>query len=157
MYIIYVDESGDTGLVNSPSDYFILSGLIVYELRWQATLQQLIDFRKRMRSLYGLKMDDELHASAMIHKPGQLDRIPKYERLAILRNFASEIAQLEDCNIISIVVDKRNKALDYDVFERAWNALINRFETTIRNRNFPGPKNPDDKVYFFQTRRIIKS
>lgn len=146
---MYVDESGDTGLIRSPSDYFILSGLVIHELRWQATLQQLIGFRKRMRALYGLKMDAELHASNMIHKPGQLSRIPKYDRLAIIRNFASEIGQLEDCNIINIVVDKRNKALDYDVFEKAWNALINRFENTIRSRNFPGPKNPDDKGLLF--------
>ena len=143
---MYVDESGDTGLKNSPTDYFVLSGLVVHELKWQATLQQLINFRRRMRVTYGLKMDEELHATQLIQSPGRLARIPKYNRLAIIRNFASEIGQLEDCNIINIVVDKTNKdPLTYDVFQAAWNALINRFENTMRFRNFPGPQNADDK------------
>lgn len=149
---MYVDESGDVGLRNSPSDYFVLTGLVVHELKWDSTLQQLIAFRKRMRTQYGLKMDEEIHATDFIHKPGKLSRIAKHDRLAIIRNFASEISQLEDCNLINVVVDKTNKDPDTDVFELAWNALINRFERTIRGRNFPGPKNADDKGLIFPDR-----
>jgi len=42
MFLMYVDESGDTGLTNSPVDYFVLSGLIIHELRWR-TLQEPIN------------------------------------------------------------------------------------------------------------------
>ena len=35
MYLMYVDESGDVGMVNSPSRYFVLVGLVLHELRWQ--------------------------------------------------------------------------------------------------------------------------
>lgn len=142
---MYVDESGDTGLSNSPTQYFVLSGLVVHELKWQASLQQLINFRRRMRAIYGFKMDDEFHASELIRKPGRHANIDKHKRLAMIRNFASEIGQLHDCSIINVVVDKNNKAVDYDVFESAWKALITRFENTIRHGNFPKPHDADNK------------
>ena len=61
MYLMYVDESGDTGLVNSPTRYFCLSGIVVHELRWQTTLAQLVIFRRRMRDIFGLLMREEIH------------------------------------------------------------------------------------------------
>lgn len=42
MYLMYVDESGDIGLVNSPTHYFVLVGLVLHELRWQQTHQSLM-------------------------------------------------------------------------------------------------------------------
>ena len=47
MYLLYVDESGDIGLDNSPTNYFCLSGLVVHELRWDATLAAVVSFFSR--------------------------------------------------------------------------------------------------------------
>lgn len=52
MYLIYEDESGDSGTLNSPSRYFVLSGLVVHELRWLATLDAIVDFE----DTYGIGM-----------------------------------------------------------------------------------------------------
>lgn len=144
MYLMYVDESGDGGLRNSPTRYFVLTGLILHELRWRQYLDQLIDFRRRMRQQYGLRLREELHASAMINRPGSLVRIKRYDRLAIIRAFADELASMSDLNIINVVVDKQGKAANYDAFGSAWKALIQRFENTISSRNFTGPANSDD-------------
>ena len=46
---MYVDESGDCGLTNSPTRYFVLTRLVVHELRWRQCLDQFADFRRRMR------------------------------------------------------------------------------------------------------------
>ena len=62
MFLMYVDESGDTGMVNSPTRHFVLSGLVVHELRWQGCLDQITEFRRNMRVKYNLKMRDEIHA-----------------------------------------------------------------------------------------------
>ena len=35
MFLMYVDESGDCGLQNSPTRYLVLTGLVIHELRWQ--------------------------------------------------------------------------------------------------------------------------
>lgn len=33
MYLMYVDESGDSGLLGSPTRYFVVSGIVLHELR----------------------------------------------------------------------------------------------------------------------------
>jgi hypothetical protein len=113
MYLMYVDESGDCGLPaeGSPSSHFCLSGLVVHELRWRDTMTQLLGFRHWLKRRYKVYLDDELHAADMINKPStiaaSLQRLAKYERLAIIRHFADEIAALSDVSLINVVVDKR--------------------------------------------------
>lgn len=145
MYLMYVDESGDTGIQNSPTRHFALSSLIVHELRWQAALDQLIAFRQRMRDLFGLKMREEIHASGMINKPGELVRINRNDRLTVLRAFLDEITRLPDVSVINVIMDKHPTHTSDEVFDRSWQVLIQRFENTLTHRNFPGPANPDDR------------
>lgn len=149
MYLMYVDESGDCGLVNSPTRYFVLTAMVVHELRWQACLEQLIEFRRRLKARFALRLRDEIHAAHFISHPGELIRIPRNERLTIIRMFARELAALPSVNIINITVDKSGKAPGYDVFEMAWRTLIQRFENTITHRNFRGPANADERGMIF--------
>src|SRR6266545_3702876 len=149
MYLMYVDESGDTGVINSPTRHFALSSLIVHELRWASALQQLIEFRRRMRVKFGLRMMEEIHAAGMINKPGPLVRINRNDRLTILRALLDEITHLPDVNAINIVVDKRPTDTSNVIFDRAWRTLIQRFENTLAHHNFPGPANPDERGLIF--------
>lgn len=152
MFLIYVDESGDSGLVNSPTRYFVLTGLVIHELRWQRYFDQLIDFRRRIRAKFGLRLNQEIHAAHFITRPGTLVSIKRNDRLTILREFADELASMTDLNIINIVIDKQGKLPGYDVFEMAWKVLIQRFENTMAYRNFPGPANPDERGMLFPDR-----
>lgn len=146
MFLMYVDESGDPGLINSPTRYFVLTGLVMHELRWHEYLNRLIDFRQRMRTTYGLKLREEFHSSHLISSPGVLaQRIRRNDRLSMIRNYADELAQMTDLNIINIVVDKSTKPAGYDVVESAWTTLLQRFENTISHRNFVGPQNSDER------------
>ncbi len=144
MYLLYVDESGDTGLTGSPTNYFALSGFVVHELRWHATLESIMQFRRDLRRRYGLKLREEIHSAEMLHKPGKLSRIAKSLRLRLLRDILDFQANLPDVNIINVIVNKTNKPPDYDVFETAWETMIQRFHNTLSYRNFPGPQNPQD-------------
>jgi len=145
MYLMHTDESGDSGIVNSPTRYFVLSGIVLHELRWNEYLSRLIEFRKRMRNAFGLLLREEIHSARMINRPGELVRIKRNDRLTIIRNFIDEIATMQDLSIINVVIDKKGKAADYDVLENAWKILLQRFSNTISHRNFPGPANPDDR------------
>ncbi len=145
MYLMYVDESGDPGLSGSPVQYFILSGMVIHELRWSTYFEQLVNFRRRMKATYGLRLSDEIHAYEMINRPGDLVSIKRYNRLAILRHYADELAAMADLNIINVVIDKTGKLADYDVFGMAWKVLFQRFENTMSHRNFRGPANPDER------------
>lgn len=141
---MYVDESGDVGLVNSPTRYFILTGLVIHETAWEGCLEQLIAFRQRIRAQFGLRLREEIHATAFLQRPGPLKRIPRNDRLAILRALLDELASMPDLNLINVVVDKQGKPSGYDVFEMAWKAIIQRFENTMANRNFSGPTFKND-------------
>jgi hypothetical protein len=140
---MYVDESGDVGLQNSPTNYFVLSAIVVHELRWKETLQNLVNFRRMLRDTKGLKLRDEIHCTEMINKPGDLVRIKRNDRLDIIKKCIDWLNSQPELNIFSVVVNKQNRT--DDIFELAWNALTMRFENTIRQNNFSGPRNPDDR------------
>lgn len=142
---MYVDESGDPGLVGSPTRYFSLTGLVIHELRWNEYLDRLIDFRRRMRNQFGLLMREEIHAAHFINRPGKLVRIKRNDRLSIIRMLINELAAMQDISIINVVVDKEGKDQEYDVLIKAWEALIQRFSNTLSHRNFNGPANPDER------------
>jgi hypothetical protein len=145
MFLMFADESGDPGLVNSPSSFFALTGLVVHELRWKTCLNRILDFRRKLRNDVGLKLREEIHARELISQPGPLARIPKHLRLKIIRDFTDELASMQELNVISVLVDKANKPPGYDVFENAWKALIQRFENTMNHGNFSGPQNADER------------
>jgi hypothetical protein len=149
MYLMYVDESGDCGLAGSPTRYFILTGVVVHELRWRACLEEFLAFRKHMRDKHGLRMRDEIHAAAFITRPGQLLYLKRHVRLAILREFADQIGRMDGVNIINVVIDKAGKRPAYNVFEMAWKVLLQRFENTLSRHNFTGPQNPDERGMIF--------
>lgn len=144
MHLMYVDESGDSGMVGSPTQYFVLTGLVIHELRWKQALDELIDFRRRVKDKYGLHLREEIHASEFICRSGRFERIPKHERLAIVRLHANQLSTMTYMNVINVVVRKVGKPSNYDVFGLAWTALIQRFSNTLEYNNFPGPRNPDD-------------
>lgn len=145
MYIMYVDESGDTGLVNSPTRYFGLSGVVVHESQWRLFINQLIAHRRVLKQAYGLPIRGEIHASVFVNKSAF--GLKRHVRLAILRNTLDELAKMPFISITNVIVDKANKAPDYDVFEHAWLTLFQRFENTLQYGNFPQGRRTDCGLY----------
>jgi hypothetical protein len=138
---MYIDESGDTGLVNSPTAYFALSGIVVHEYQWRTFLDHLIHLKKQLRKVHGLPVRAEIHAAPFIS--GQVHGLQKHVRLAILRDVLDDLATLPYISITNVVVDKSSKQQGYDVFGYAWRYLFQRFENTLRYGNFPGGHQQD--------------
>lgn len=134
---MYVDESGDSGLVNSPTSHFALSGMVIHESRWRDFANAISAFRKTLRSVYALPVRTEIHASQFI-KSAPVPLMRRHIRLAILRNFIDEIAKMNFISITNVIVSKAGKPPNYDVFTNAWQALFQRFENTLSYGNFPG-------------------
>lgn len=141
MYLMYVDESGDPGMGNSPTTHFALSGLVVHESRWRDLLSILVTFKKTMRTVHGLRVRQEIHASEFINS--RAFDAPRHVRLAILRNTIDEIAKIDFVSITNVVVSKVGKPATYDVFQQAWLTLFQRFENTLKYGNFPGGHSAD--------------
>jgi hypothetical protein len=49
-----------------------------------------------------------------------------------------ELAKMNFISITNVVVDKKGKPPNYDVFAAAWRTLFQRFENTLIHGNFPG-------------------
>ena len=147
MYLMYVDESGDTGLSCASTNYFALSGIVVHESDWRNFIDDLLKFRQTLRSVYGLPIRSEIHASEFIsRRVRSLPRgvqISRPMRLAMLRNSLDELAKLPYISITNVIVDKTTKPQGYDVFENAWKYLFQRFENTLTHGNFPGGHQQD--------------
>jgi hypothetical protein len=137
LYIMYVDESGDTGTENSPTRYFTLSGLTVHESRWRDLLNQLVAFRRTMKAVHGLPLRTEIHASHYIRSP-PVEGMAKHVRLAIMRQLLDELAKIPYISMTHVVVDKVGKPAGYNAFDAGWQALLQRFDNTIGYGNFPG-------------------
>ena len=67
MYLMYVDESGDTGVERSPTSRFLLSGMVFHELRWNALFDSLVTFRRELRQRTGFKLRDDIHTQELIN------------------------------------------------------------------------------------------
>lgn len=136
MEIIYIDESGDPGHHKDASPHFILSGLIVSQKDWIASLEKLKKLRKSLKSEFGLNMRTELHASELIRitKIKEYKKISKTQRMKLLKNYISEIPIIfNNSKIINICIDK-SEHTDKDIFELAWSRLIQRFDTYLKKQ-----------------------
>lgn len=136
MYLMYVDESGDPGNNTAQSDFFCLTGMVVHESEWRNLIDVSTRFRRTLKDVYGLPVRAEIHAVKLLRHSEF--GIEKYRRLAILRNFLDELAKMNFISLTNIVVDKKGKPSDYDVFSSAWRTLFQRFENTLTHGNFPG-------------------
>lgn len=141
MYLMYVDESGDPGLVNSPTTHFGLSGLVVHESRWRDLIDVLIAFKKTMRRVHGLPVRQEIHASEFINS--RAFNVGRHTRMAVLRNMVDELAKVDFISVTNVIVAKAGKPANYDVFTQAWLTLFQRFENTLKYGNFPGGHRAD--------------
>lgn len=140
MYLMYVDECGDSGMKQSSSRYFILSGMVVHEAYWTETLEQVHAMRIDLESRYGFEVMRELHAGEMLGRTTKQYRdIGKLDRVMMFRDVLSAEASMDKVRVINVVVDKQGKRYGFDVFGTAWDTIINRFENTIEHGNFPSP------------------
>lgn len=116
----------------------------MHESRWREFLQKLIAFRKTLRTVYGLPVRAEIHASHFINS--RVFNLDRHVRLAILRNTLDELAKMPDIRITNVLIDKQGKPAGYDVFNFAWGTLFQRFENTLVHGNFPGGHRGDHGV-----------
>lgn len=131
MYLVYIDETGDDGMKPASSDYFILSALAVHDSAWLKSLDAIIDFRRQLKAKFGLKLREEIHARALITKPGALARIQKWQRLVVFKEALKFVATHADWRAFNVCVDKGAKTSNRNVFELAWTTLIQRIYNSV--------------------------
>ncbi|MDD5695196.1 MAG: DUF3800 domain-containing protein [Bacteroidales bacterium] len=97
MYLMYVDESGDPGILSKyGSEHYILSGLIISVENWLENLQKLKTLRQSFKLKYGLLLKTEIHASELIriNKLKEHSKIKKLSRIELLKDYIHEIPRI---------------------------------------------------------------
>lgn len=136
MLLAYVDESGNTGLVQSGGSLTYALGCVLVDAdMWPDAFDQLLDFRRRLRATYGLPMRAEVKANYLLRNIGPFRRLglSPSERFLIYRAHLRVLETLP-ARAFSIVVDKRDKTVGPGViFDLAWEGLMQRLERTSSN------------------------
>lgn len=124
MYLMYVDESGDTGREPGSSPAFVLAGLIAPSDKWAEIEQAMINLRKDLGAQYGLKASDELRGSTIMRKgPGDSAR-----RVALIESALKGVAGIKSVRVILTAVRKKNLPPETDVFRAGWSTQLGHFD-----------------------------
>jgi len=130
MYISYVDESGDAGEHGSQS--FVLACVLVDAGNWPSIFDQVITFRRFLRSSFGVPVRAELKSKYLLRNEGPFRDRPLGEplRYRIYRQ-AMRLQPKLGLQTFAIVINKRElraREPGADPKERAWTYLLQRLE-----------------------------
>lgn len=110
-----------------------LGCVLVPAERWLTTLDQLLNFRTRLKQKFGIPVRAEIKAAYLLRNSGSIRdlNLGPGARGAVFRAHLRVLRDL-DVRVFSIVVDKRDKAgCTRDlIFDLAWEGLLQRLERT---------------------------
>ena len=109
MHLVYVDESGDPGVINSPTASYILSGIKIPAMGWHDAQSRLLSFRQRMRDHVGLKMSAEIHASEFLGGSKSFLGLEPRQRLRVALWLLRELGQMQGLSCHSVACLKRDE------------------------------------------------
>lgn len=147
-HLAYFDESGDSGLVNSPTRYFVLACVLVPESTWMANLDLLIRLRKGLRDRYGVPTRQELKSTDIRRGRGPLtglhfspsDRQRLFKRLMLWQD-----RTMIGLNNFAVVMDKALcAARGREPRETAWEFALQRVDTFCRKADSKAILFPDE-------------
>lgn len=138
MFIVDYDESGDDGYPPSSSPLFILSCVYLDHRGWKAAYEQITDFRRSLKSEYGLPVKMEFHTrSFLLNKdPYRKYGFPAHKRTEMVDKFWGFIGDL-DIHIINVAINKpKLTAAKFDVLDTALKYSIQRIENHLNKLGY---------------------
>jgi hypothetical protein len=135
VYVAYVDESGDDGIRGSRS--YALGCVLVESSHWASTFDQLIAFRRFVRSRYRVPVRAELKANYLLRNGGPLRDNPLSERarFSLYRGMIRLQPKL-GMSTFAVVVDKAEVVTKFAgsraSSDIAWEYLLQRLERSFQ-------------------------
>jgi hypothetical protein len=120
MHFVYIDDSGDGTIA-------CFSALIIPADQWRSSLQHLLDVRRMMRDVEGIRMKAEMHSTDWLGGKGALARVPisKAKRASLYEFFLAGIAMISGAQLINAAVPATEQ-------NRAFEFLLNRIDVNMR-------------------------
>ena len=106
MHIIYLDESGDPGLLNSPTQYYILAGFAVHHADWHIVDYRLREFRKWAEWTFGLQVSQEIHSAEFLGAAQIHCGLRREQRLLIIRKLIGILSQSIELRFFGWIIQK---------------------------------------------------
>ncbi|MEW6412050.1 MAG: DUF3800 domain-containing protein [Candidatus Zixiibacteriota bacterium] len=142
MRLAYYDEAGDDGYPTFSSNYFVLTALYLHYLHWEETLDQLLSFRKQLRSQYGLPLKVDFHTTHFLKKkkPFTGYGLSNQDRLDIISAYCDIISSLKVKIINVCIVKKKIIKSDYQILDKALTFSIQRIHNDLKPKDNPESK-----------------
>jgi hypothetical protein len=151
MILAYFDESGDSGhpaLVNTPTRFFVLSAVVLYQDAWLPTLDSLIGLRRRIRDRYGIPTRPEIKGQDI--RPGKGvfrdHHVSETDRVELFRDLMRfQETELQKVTCFAVAIDKK-KILkrSIDIRLLAWTYAIERIDSFCKAANDKAVLFPDE-------------
>jgi hypothetical protein len=135
MYVAYVDESGDDGIRGSRS--YALGCVLVESSHWAATFDQVIDFRRFVRSRFNVPVRAEIKANYLLRNGGPFRQNPLSEkaRFGLYRGMMRIQPKL-GISTFAVVIDKAEANEKFEgsraSSDIAWEYLLQRLERSFQ-------------------------
>lgn len=106
-YIVYFDESGDDGLINSSSNDFVLTSLYMNTDVWQKNFTVMQTLRSELKNKFGLHISEEFHTKNFLtdKNPYRNYKWNQENKLDILETYIKYISDME-MQIVNVIIDK---------------------------------------------------
>jgi hypothetical protein len=131
MYLAYLDESGDSGVGKSPTQYFVLSCVLVHESKWLESLDLLIELRRELLRDHQIPTRPELKSRHFNNGQGPLKHLrwSRSDRMNLFRDILRRIGAEFPVKVFSVAIDKapaRNRG--WGARMAAWTFTLQRIE-----------------------------
>jgi len=131
-HLAYFDESGDAGLVNSPTRFFVLACVLVPEGEWMANLDSLIKLRSGLRIKYGVSTRPEMKSTDIRRGRGPLTGLgfsPNDRKRLFKWLMLWQSRKMSGLNNFAVVIDKAPcAARGREPRETAWEFALQRVD-----------------------------
>lgn len=156
MYLVYFDESGDTGVVNSPTAWFVLNAVLVHETAWLSTLDELVNLRRSLRDRYNILPEKEIKGMHFRKGQGAFAglEISRRKRFQIYEEIMDFQAQLK-IKTYSVAVNKASaRRAGWESRLAAWKSALEHLDHYCATQNEYATLFPDEGHGYFVTQLV---
>jgi hypothetical protein len=132
VHFIYLDESGDPGLINSPTKHYILAGLSVSHADWHKVDERLRAFRRWAGDVHGLDPRHEIHAAEFLGAANMHCGLRREQRLLVIRRLMAVLSDSPELRFFGWIADKESP----EPLQRAGNRCIMDLKDWLTSGDF---------------------
>lgn len=138
MYLVYIDESGDDGLIGSPTNWYILNCVLIHEKDWLRSLNELVTLRGDLKKAHNIPARKEIKGIHFRNGRGVFVplRWSLSSRMQLYRELLEFEANVLGCKTFSVAIEKvpANNS-GWLPFRTVWRFALERIQKFCEKEN----------------------